>query len=205
MLKDDVRDLEPLRNIQSLSLLVELLRSRVGGPVVVSYLTQDIQVSPVTVKHWLEVLEKMYLIFLVHPYTKNLARAVQKPPKVYFFDNADVIGDEGARFENLVATHLLKRNQFREDRLGHRYELRYVRDKEGREVDFVVVRDGKIEELVEAKLSDGNPSPSLLYYAEKLQPERAIQIVATGCSFVRGRLQVRPVLEALGVPLGEET
>lgn len=202
VLKDDVRDLEPLKNIQSLSLLVELLRSRVGGPVVVSHLAQDIQVSPVTVKHWLEVLEKMYLIFLVHPYTKNLARAVQKPPKVYFFDNADVVGDEGARFENLVATHLLKRNHFREDRLGHRYELRYVRDKEGREVDFVVVRDGKVEELIEAKFSDVRPAPALLYYAEKLKPEWATQIVAAGKPFVRGRLRVLPALEAFGEPLG---
>jgi predicted AAA+ superfamily ATPase len=77
---------------------------------------------------------------------------VLKPPKVYFFDNGDVLGDEGARFENLVATSLLKRLHFLEDRDGYRYELRYIRDKEGREVDFVIVKEGELEELIEAKL-----------------------------------------------------
>ena len=86
-------------------------------------------------------------------------------------------GDEGARFENLVATHLLQRVHYLEDRDGYRYELRYIRDKEGREVDFVIVREGKIVELVEAKLSDEAPAPSLLYYAQRLNPSRATQIV----------------------------
>lgn len=123
VVQEDIRDLEYIREIQSMLLLVELLKTRVGDPIVVSNLAQDIQVSPVTVKKWLEILEKMYVIFLVHPYTKNLSRAVQKPPKVYFFDNADVVGDEGAKFENLVATHLLKRNHFRVDSAGDRCQL----------------------------------------------------------------------------------
>ena len=72
----------------------------------------EIQVSPKTVSSWLDVLERMYLIFVVRPYTKNLPRAVLKPPKVFFRDNGDVIGDEGAVFENLVATHLLKKKSF---------------------------------------------------------------------------------------------
>jgi hypothetical protein len=101
-----------------------------------------------------------------------------KPPKIYFFDNADVIGDEGARFENLVATSLLKRLHFLEDREGYHYDLRYIRDKEGREVDFAVLKEGKLEELVEAKYSDDSISKSLLYYAERLKPERATQITA---------------------------
>ncbi len=93
-------------------------------------------------------------------------------------DNGDVIGDEGARFENLIATSLLKRLHYLEDRDGYRYELRYIRDKEGREVDFVIVKDGKIEELIEAKYSDETISRSLVYYAERLKPPKATQIVA---------------------------
>lgn len=107
-----------------------------------------------------------------------MPRAVLKPPKVYFFDNGDIIGDEGARFENLVATSLLKRLHFLEDRDGYRYELRYIRDKERREVDFAIVKEGKLEELVEAKYSDENISKPLLYYAERLKPRKATQIVA---------------------------
>ena len=178
VLKDDVRDLEAIRDIQTLDLFLDALRTRVGSPVVLAHIADDLQVSPVTLKHWLEVLERMYVVFAVRPLTKNLPRAIQKPPKVYFFDNGDVIGDEGSRFENLVATHLLKRNHFLEDRTGFRYELRYVRDKEKHEVDFVILKEGAVEELIEAKWSDAKPHSSLLYYASRLEPARATQIVA---------------------------
>lgn len=178
VLREDIRDLESVRNIQLLGMFLDILRNRVGGLITLSNLAGDIQISPKTAKSWLEVLEKMYLVFSVRPYTKSLPRAVFKPPKVYFFDNGDVIGDEGARFENLIATSLLKRLHYLEDRDGYRYELRYIRDKEGREVDFVIVKDGKIEELIEAKYSDETISRSLVYYAERLKPPKATQIVA---------------------------
>jgi predicted AAA+ superfamily ATPase len=198
VLKDDVRDLEGVRNIQQLSLFVDQLRARVGQLCVLSNMAADIQVTPATAAKWLEVLERMYLVFIVRPWTKNLPRAVQKPPKVFFFDNADVLGDEGARFENLVATHLLKTIQFLQDRDGYRYELRYIRDKEGREVDFAVVRDGKLIEIVEAKWSDRNVSKSLEYYAEKLRPARARQIVGDlKRPYDSGRIEVRSAVDAL--------
>ncbi len=120
----------------------------------------------------------MYLVFCVWPYTRSIPRAIQKPPKVYFFDNGDILGDEGARFENLVAATLIKRLHFLEDQGGYHYELRYIRDKEGREVDFAILKEGVLEELIEAKYGDDTPSPSLSYYAERLKPKRAIQIVA---------------------------
>lgn len=178
IIRDDIRDLTAINDLQTLALLLGLLKTRVGGFVTFANLAQDLQVAPFTVKRWIEALERMCLLFTVYPYTKNLPRAIQKPPKVYFFDNADVDGDDGARFENLVATHLLKRIQFLEDSTGHSYSLQYIRDKEGREVDFVVVKDQKIEELIEVKWSDDRPSPSLAYYAEKLKPKSATQLVA---------------------------
>ncbi|MBN1830845.1 MAG: ATP-binding protein [Deltaproteobacteria bacterium] len=178
VLREDVRDLESVRNIQLLSLFLDLLRRRVGGLVTISNFANDIQVAPQTAKAWLEVLEKMYLIFIVRPYTKSLPRAVLKPPKVYFFDNVDVLGDEGARFENLVATSLIKRLHFLEDRDGFGYELRYIRDKEGREVDFAVLKEGKLEELIEVKFSEEDISKSLSYYSERLKPKKSTQITA---------------------------
>jgi predicted AAA+ superfamily ATPase len=177
VVRDDIRDLENIRDIRTLELLIELLRSRVGGSIVIKNLAEDLQVSQPTVKHWLEILERMYLIFLVYPYSTNLPRAVLKPPKVYFYDNADVEGDDGARFENLVATHLLKSLHFLEDRDGYRYQLRYLRDKEGREIDFVLIREKKICELIEVKWSDDQISSSLKYYQTKLTPSYATQIV----------------------------
>lgn len=176
VIREDIRDLEDIRNIQLISMYLDTLRSRVGGLVILSNIAEDIQVSPTTAKSWLGVLERMYLVFPVYPYTRNIPRAVQKPPKVYFFDNGDVIGDQGARFENLVATSLLKRLHFLEDRDGFRYELRYIRDKEGREVDFALIKEGKLEQLIEVKYAEGPPSRSLRYYMERLNPEQAVQI-----------------------------
>ncbi len=178
IIREDIRDLESIRNIQLIGLFLEMLRNRVGGLITLSNIAEDLQISPKTAKMWLEVLERMYLVFPVYPYTRNIPRAVLKPPKVFFFDNGDVIGDEGARFENLVATSLIKRLHFLEDRDGFRYELRYIRDKEGREVDFAIIKDSKLESLIEVKYSDDKISRALAYYAEKLRPENAVQITA---------------------------
>ena len=178
IIREDIRDLESIRNIQIIGLFLEMLRNRVGGLITLSNIAEDLQISPKTAKMWLEVLERMYLVFPVYPYTNNIPRAVLKPPKVYFFDNGDVIGDEGARFENLVATSLIKRLHFLEDRDGFRYELRYIRDKGGREVDFAIIKDGKLESLIEVKYTDDKVSKALAYYAEKLHPENAVQITA---------------------------
>jgi len=179
VLQEDIRDLESIKNIQQLRLFLDLLRTRVGGMVVLSNLAGDIQVAPQTTKAWLEALERMYVLFRVLPYSQNLSRAIIKPPKVYFFDNADTSDEQGPRFENLVATTLLKRLHYLEDFGGHRCELRYIRDKEGREVDFVILKDGVLEELVEVKYGDEALSPALRYYNERLHPRRATQIVAT--------------------------
>jgi len=204
VVRDDLRDLETIRDLGSLQLLLDALRARVGSTIVTHHLAQDLQVADRTIKHWIELLERMYVLFVVRPYTQRLPRAVQKPPKIYFYDNADVIGDEGARFENLVATHLLKRLQFLEDRDGYRYELRYVRDKEGREVDFVVTCDGNVTELYEAKWSDPTPAKALLYYAEKLKPTVAVQLLGTPTrTFRQGAFTLASALEMLTPAWGE--
>lgn len=178
IIKDDIRDLENIKDIQSMSLLLQLLRERVGSLIVVSNLAQDLQVSPTSVRKWIEIFEKMYLIFTVRPYTKNLPRSIVKPFKVYFFDNADVIGDEGVRFENFVATHLLKECHFRQDYTAEKWELYYLRDKEQHEVDFLLLKDCVIQQLIETKWSDKSISPSLLYFGEKLKVPKLVQLVA---------------------------
>ncbi len=191
VIREDIRDLESVRNIRSISLFLDLLRNRVGRLISYANLANDLEISPKTAKSWIEILERMYLVFSVRPYAKSSARAILKAPKVFFFDNGDVIGNEGARFENLVATSLLKRLHFLEDSEGYRYELCYVRDKEGREVDFLILKDGVVEELIEVKFSDDHISKSLLYYSERLKPKRATQIVANlNRPYSKGRINV---------------
>lgn len=177
ILKEDVRDLESIRNIQLLSLFVDALRARVGSMITLSNLAEDLQISPKTAKNWLSLIEKMYMAFPIYPFTKNVPRAILKPPKVYFYDNADVIGNNGARLENLVATTLLKRLNFIEDYYGYRCNLYYLRDKEGREVDFVTQINDEIIELIEVKNGDTDVSSSLKYYSQKLKPKYTVQLL----------------------------
>lgn len=195
ILREDIRDLERISEIQNISLLVDLLKTRVGSLIVISNLAQDLQVAPNTVKRWIEILERMYLIFIVRPYTAKLSRSIQKPFKVYFYDNADVEGDEGAIYENLVACHLLKKIQFTEDFEGYRQDLFFIRDKDGREVDFLITKDKKIESLIEAKWSDDQPAKNLIYFSEKLNPKNCIQIVANlKRDYSKNKLIVQSVL-----------
>lgn len=178
ILREDVRDLEQIKQLTLLDLLLKALCTRVGGMINYSNLAADLQIAPNTVKNWLVLTERMYITFSIKPYTKKIARAIQKPPKVYFYDNGDVSDSHGARLENLVATHLLKRLHFIEDYFGHRCSLHYIRDKDGREVDFVTVIDDVVYDLIEVKESDSEISSALKYYKKLLNPKRTTQLVS---------------------------
>lgn len=173
----DIQDLEPIRDIQSLLLLVSLLRERVGSPVSYQSLAEDIQISPHTVKRWIQILENMYIVFAVTPYHRNLARAILKEPKIYFYDTGQVREERGAKLENAVAVSLKKWLHYLEDTQGEETALHYIRDKEKREVDFVVLRDEKIDALLEIKLAEDNLHRPLRYYQQRLKPRRALQLV----------------------------
>lgn len=177
ILNEDIRDLEQIREVQLLHFFVDALRNRVTGLVTLSNIAADLEISPKTAKKWLTLTEKMYICFAIYPYTKNVPRSILKPPKVYFFDNGDVDGDESTRLENLVATHLLKRLHFIEDYHGYKCGLHYIRDKDGREVDFIVMINGEVTDLIEVKWREKKVSSPLLYYKNLLNPKRTIQLV----------------------------
>lgn len=175
MLRQDLLDLEDVRYIQSIELLIQLLRSRVGSPISYALLAKDLHHSPVTIKKWLTILEQLYIIFTVRPYHRNVAQAVLKSPKYYFYD-IGLVEDDGAKLENLVALSLLKNLHYDEDTNGDDVGLHYIRTKAGKEVDFCVVKNKKIH-LVEVKVSDENLSSTLSYFNAKLAPESATQVV----------------------------
>lgn len=154
ILREDLLDIALVRDLRSMETLVDLLRNSVGGTISYEGLSRDLQVSPHTVKQWISILESLYILFVVTPYHRNIGRSLIKQPKIYFYDTGFVKEDEGARFENVVACALLKRLHFLEDTKGDKAALYYVRDKEKREVDFLTVRDGRPEWLIETKLSD---------------------------------------------------
>ena len=177
ILKEDILEIEQIRQFKSLELLVDLLSERVGSPISYSSLARDLEVSPNTIKRWIEILEAFYVIFVVPPFSKNLARSILKEPKIFFYDNGKVRNDEASKLENLVALSLLKDINLREDIKGEKGQLFYLRDKEKREVDFLVTRENKIHSLVEVKLSDNSFSKNLFYFEERLKPKQCFQIV----------------------------
>jgi uncharacterized protein len=164
LIREDVLDFEKFSDFKSLKLCLELLRSRVGSPVSYSSIAGDIGIAPNTIKKYIQIFQELYIIFLVSPFSENIARSLLKEPKIYFFDTALVDGDEGIKFENLAALALAKQAAAEEDTSGRTAALQYIRTKDGREVDFCYVRGGKPQNLMEVKLSDSNISRNLHYF-----------------------------------------
>ena len=176
--REDLRDLSRVSSWRGPADLVELLRERVGQPTNYDNLAQTIGVSAPTAKAWIELIEKLYLVFLLPPYSASLSRSIRKDRRVYFFDCAAAHGEDGgARLENLAACALLKFIQYRQDTAGERWALHYLRDKEGREVDFVVTRNRRVHWLIEVKTSDDDVGAALRYYQRKLKPQECLQLV----------------------------
>jgi hypothetical protein len=170
----------------------------VGSPLSINAIREDLQVSHRTVAHWVQVLERLYAVFRLSPFGAPKVRAVKKEQKHYHLDWSLV--DRGpARFENLVACHLLKWCHFLEDTQGRGLELRYFRDVEGREVDFVVVEDGRPILLVEAKWGDEPAGSTLRYLKVRFPAADAWQVSMAGSKdYVTPEgIRVAPALELL--------
>jgi predicted AAA+ superfamily ATPase len=198
VLREDLRDLSAVSNLKGIELLVELLRDRAGGQVTYSNLANDLSVSPPTIKTWIDLLEKLYLVFLLRPYSKGLIKSIRKEPKCYFFDCSAPTNGEEARLENLTALALLKWCDLERDTKGRNLNLMYYRDSSEREVDFVVTEDRNVLACIEVKLSDDTPSKSLLYLTNRIHPKHSIQLVKnTLLSRDHGSIKVRPLADWL--------
>lgn len=176
LLRVDVLDFENIHNLKAIKLLFELLRERVGSPVSYLSLAEDVAISPTTAKKYISILEALYIIFRVTPFSKNIARSLLKEPKIYFFDTGLIKGDEGVKFENFVATCLYKHTLAKIDYLAENYQLNYLRTKEQKEVDFALVKEGQVEQLIEVKNKNHSLSSGLTYFRERY-PFPAIQVV----------------------------
>jgi len=176
--REDIRDTENVRSLSQVELLGQLIPDRVASPLSLQSLSEDVEASPKTVKSWMELLCRNYYTFKTPPYHRRLERALKKESKYYLWDWSE-IQDEGARFENLIASHLLKFCHFYEDVFGISAELYYVRDTLKREVDFLVVWEKQPWMLIEAKLSPEQKLPSLVSFAEALKVKHCYQVCRT--------------------------
>lgn len=177
LIREDILEFSRIGEIKTMKTLLQLLRTKVGSPLSLNSIANDLQVSPNTIKKYVQILESLYIIFLVTPFHKKIARSILKEPKVYFYDTSFVEGDDGLKLENTCAACLLKHVQFLFDTKGENIKLNYVRTKDNREVDFAIARDGELTHLIEVKLSDNKVSPSLKYFAERFKSVEAIQLV----------------------------
>lgn len=177
LVRNDVLEFSRIQELSAIRLFAQMLRSRVGSPLSLASIARDLAVSPVTLKKYLDILEALYIVFVVRPYHHNIARSVLQSPKVYFYDTGLVEGDEGLRFENMVATALLKHVQWQHDVQGKEAALHYIRTKDGAEVDFALSEKNQLVQLVECKLSDDKPHRALLRFAQEKAPLRAVQVV----------------------------
>lgn len=177
LVREDVLEFSRIQEVKAIRLLLEMLRERVGSPLSYRSLAGDLQISPNTVGKYVAILESLCIIFLVRPYHTNLARAVLREPKVYFYDSGYVRGEEGIRLENSCAVCLLKHVQYLQDTAGEEISLHYVRTRDGREIDFALAERNRLSKLIEVKLSDDQPAPALRFFLNHFPGAAACQIV----------------------------
>jgi len=176
LLREDTRDVARIEDIGTLETLGHILAGQSGRQLVLSSLAGEVGVSVDTVRRWLDLLERLYFGFRLRPWFRNVRRSLRKEPKWYLRDWSG-IADAGARAETMIACHLLKAVEGWTDLGLGQFELRYLRDKEKREVDFAVIRDGKPWFLVEVKSGSGKLSPSLALMQSETGAPHAFQCV----------------------------
>jgi predicted AAA+ superfamily ATPase len=175
VVSEDIRDLETIKDISSMVLLAEVLPSRVGSPLSLKSLSEDLQVSQPTVDRWVEILSNLYYCYTILPFGSPKIRAVKKLKKLYLWDWSQV-EDLGFRFENLVASHLLKYCHYITDTEGYNMEIRYLRDTDGREIDFVVLKNKKPLFAVECKTGEKALSRHIPYFLERTTIPEVFQV-----------------------------
>jgi len=176
LIREDIRDLTQIQHIDQLETLVRLLADRSAHQLVYGNLAKEVRVSIDTIRRWIDILRQLHLGFLVRPWHKNVSRSLRKKPKWFLRDWAS-IEDEGDRAETFIACHLLKAVDGWNDMGLGTFELGYLRDKEKREVDFVVVRDHTPWFLVEAKHRDESLDATVKYYQDRIKAPFAFQVV----------------------------
>ena len=167
LIQEEMRELTEIKLLSLIEHLMLLLPDRIGSQFSYNSLAEEIKVSVPTIQNWMEIFQRLFIVFKVMPYSNRISRSILKQPKYYFWDWSQ-IRDQGIRFENFIASHLFKASQIWTDLGEADVTLYYVRDRDKREVDFLLVKNNEPWFLVESKLSDTKISPSLEYFCNRL-------------------------------------
>ena len=160
LVREDLRDITGLRELDRVAYLIELLPHRIGNPLSLRNLGEDLEANHTTVKNWLYALNKLYLVWPLTPFSAKIHRSMRRDAKWYFLDWT-YAGEESAQFENMIATALYRFTMSLNDRGWPELKLHYLRTYDNKEVDFILTRDGKPVLAIEAKLG-GSKLPSQL-------------------------------------------
>jgi len=134
--------------LDKLETLFDILSLKVCSGFSFSNVANDIEVSPPTVKQWMKLLESHFLTFSITPYGK-FTRTIKKQKKVYLHDYGR-IENESSKYENFIALELFRFVKNASD-IGEEVDIFYLKDKDQREVDFLITYNGKPFLLIEAK------------------------------------------------------
>ena len=175
-IREDIRDVATIRDLSGMMLLCDMLPDRAGSLLSINSLREDIEVSHKALSNWLNIFESMYYCFRIYPHVGKNFRSLKKEPKLFLWDWSE-IQNEAARFENLIASHLLKFVHFLKDYEGYKVDLKYLRSAEKKEVDFLITYNNKPWFAVEAKLTRTKISPNLKYFQSKLNIPFSFQVI----------------------------
>ncbi|MBI4802732.1 MAG: ATP-binding protein [Elusimicrobia bacterium] len=190
LVKEDIRDIEGIRDLSTLQVLADMLPGKVGSLLSLNSLREDLEVAYNTVADWMEVLERFYFHYRIYPFHSKLFRALKKEPKLYLWDWSEV-PEPAARFENFIASHLLKFCDYFYDTQGYRTRLHYLRDRQQREVDFFVTYEGKPWFAVEVKTGVGKISTPLRYFTDRLKIPCSFQVTTErGVDYIQNGIRV---------------
>jgi uncharacterized protein len=176
LVREDIRDVEQVRDLSALQLLVTILPEKVGSLLSLNSLREDLTVAHKTIALWMDILERFYYHFRIYPFAASAIKSLRKEPKMYLWDWSQ-IENEASKLENIVASHLLKFAHFLCDTDGHKAELFFLRDLDGREVDFLVTVNKKPWLAVEVKTGADRNLTNLKYFQRKLNIPFAYQVV----------------------------
>jgi predicted AAA+ superfamily ATPase len=176
LVREDLRDLSRIQELSQVEMLVSILPERAANVLSINALREDLEVAYATMKLWIDYLKYVYYLFEVKPYAKSIPRALKKEGKIYLWDWSE-IEDPGARFENMIASHLLKFAHYMTDTGEADVELRYLRNKQKQEIDFLLVKDKKPWLPIEVKFSETSPAKNWAFYFKHLPCNRGIQVI----------------------------
>jgi predicted AAA+ superfamily ATPase len=176
LVREDLRDISRIQELSQIEMLVSLLPERASGVLSINALREDLEVAYATMKSWIHYLKHVYYLFELKPYSQSIPRALKKEGKLYLWDWSEVT-EEGARFENMIASHLLKYVHFLTDTGEASADLFYLKNKEKQEIDFLLVKNKKPWLPIEVKLSQDTPSANWIFYFKNLPCKRGLQII----------------------------